>query len=213
MGKPVVEIRKLGALEDYFRRFPALAAQASRLSVNQAARFAARQASKRIRQQVAFARSYIGAAGAASSKIRIKQFASSSNREAIIATRDRPTSLARFATGTPTFGRRPKNARGPRVRIKGSGSLAQVKRGFFVRLRRGVVFTEDEFNLGLAIRLKPGESLQSTQKASPLGGGAYLLYGPSVAQVFDTVREDIAPEVADFAGFEFVRQFRRLTSG
>jgi hypothetical protein len=76
-----------------------------------------------------------------------------------------------------------------------------------------VIFTEDEFNIGLAIRLKPGESLQSTQKASPLGGGAYLLYGPSVAQVFDTVRDDIAPEVADFASFEFARQFRRLSRG
>lgn len=88
-----------------------------------------------------------------------------------------------------------------------------LKRGFFVRLRQGAVLTEDQFNIGLAIRLKKGESLQATQKASPLGGGAYLLYGPSVAQVFGTVREDITPEVADFSAYEFARQFRRLSHG
>lgn len=211
--KPFIELRGLTGLATYFRDFSDVSEQAARLAINSTVRFAARLASKQIRAQVAFSRNYIGAAGDASSKIRIKRYARTGDLSAVIAARDRPTSLARFAMGTPTFGKRPKNSRAPRVRVKTAGGAMPVKRGFFVRLRQGPVLTEDQFNIGLAIRLKKGEALQSTQKASPLGGGAYLLYGPSVAQVFGTVREDIAPEVGDFAAYEFARQFRRLAHG
>ncbi len=211
--KPLIEMRGLPGLATYFKEFSGISEQAARLSINSTARFASRLASKRIREQVAFARSYIGAAGDSTSKVRIKHFAKTNDLSAVVATRDRPTSLARFATSAPTFKRRAKGQRAPRVRVKTGGGMAQLRRGFFVKLRRGVIVSEDQFNIGLAVRLRKGESLQATQKASPLGGGAYLLYGPSVAQVFDTVRDDIAPEVADFAAFEFARQFRRLSRG
>lgn len=210
---PLIELRGLAGLASYFRDFSGISEQAARLSINSTARFAARLASKQVRAQVAFARSYIGAAGDSTSKIRVKQYASSGDLAAVVAARDRPTSLARFATGTPTFGVRGKFSRAPRVQIKTAGGTTVVRRGFFIKLRRGAIVTEDQVNIGLAIRLKKGETLQATQKASPLGGGAYLLYGPSVAQVFDTVRDDIAPDVADFASFEFARQFRRLSHG
>jgi len=211
--KSVIEFRGLTGLASYFKDFSDISEQAARLSINGAASFASRLASKRIRAQVAFSRSYIGAAGTATSKIRIKKFARGGDIEAIIATRDRATSLARFALGTPSFGRKLKNARSPRVKVKTGGGITTLKNGFFMKLRKGVILTDDSFNIGLAVRLKKGEKLQSSQKASPLGGGAYLLYGPSVAQVFDSVREDIAPEVAEFATFEFARQFRRLSHG
>lgn len=213
MSKPLVELRGLSGLASYFKDFSGLSAQAARLAINSSATFGSRLASKRVRGQVAFARSYIGAAGTPGSKIRISKFARTGDVEAIIASRDRPTSLARFALGSPSFGPRKKNIRAPRVRVKTAGGATLVKRGFFLRLRRGVIVSEDQFNIGLAVRLKKGETLQASQKASPLGGGAYLLYGPSVAQVFDTVRDDISPEVADFAAFEFARQFRRLSRG
>jgi hypothetical protein len=210
---PLIELRGLAGLASYFRDFSGLSEQAARLAINSTARFASSLASKRVRMQVAFARSYIGAAGDPSAKIRIKQYASSGDLTAVVAARDRPTSLARFALGTPTFGKRPKNSRAPTVRVKTAGGSMLVKRGFFIKLRRGAMVNQDQFNIGLAIRLKKGETLQATQAASPLGGGAYLLYGPSVAQVFDTVRDDIAPEVADFSAYEFARQFRRLSHG
>jgi hypothetical protein len=208
-----VEFRGLDVLVSYFREFPELSAVAARLAINASSRHAARLASKHIRAQVAFSRSYLGAAGAPDSKIRIRKFARGGDLEAIISARDRPTSLARFATGTPHFGRRPKGAQAPRVRVKTGGRSVQLKRGFYLRLKRGPILTEDAFNIGLAVRLKKGEELQASMKASPLGGGAYLLYGPSVAQVFDTVRDDIAPEVADYAAQEFLRQFRRASRG
>lgn len=213
MNKPLIQFRGLEAVASYFKDFPRESEAAARLAINGAARFASRLASKRVRDQVAFSRSYIGAAGSSNSKIRIKKFAKGADIEAVIAARDRPTSLARFASGSPYFGRRPKGMRGPRVRVQTGGAVTTMKRGFFVRLKRGPVLTEDQFNVGLAVRLKAGEKMQSTQKASPLGGGAYLLYGPSVAQVFDTVRGDIADEVARYAAAEFVRQFRRAARG
>jgi hypothetical protein len=211
--KPFIEMRGLAGLATYFRDFSGLSEQAARLAINSTVRFGARLASKRVRDQVAFARSYIGAAGEPSSKVRIKHYASAGDLAAVIAVQDRPTSLARFATGTPSFGKRAKHTRAPRVKVKTGGGATLLRRAFFVKLSRGAMLTEDQFNIGLAIRLKKGESLQATQKASPLGGGAYLLYGPSVAQVFDTVRDDIAPELADYSAYEFARQFRRLTRG
>lgn len=205
-----VEFRGLDQLESYFRDFPDLANAAARLSINSASRYAARLASKHVRAQVAFKRSYIGAAGEHDSKIRIKKFASSNDLEAVIAALDRPTSLARFSVSKPSFGR-PKSP--PRVRVKTGGGTKAIKKGFFVRLKRGKQLTEDHFNIGLAVRLKEGEKIQGSQRAKALGGGVYLLYGPSVAQVFNTVREDIAPGVADFSAQEFFRQFGRLARG
>ena len=212
MSRPLIELRGLAAADSYFREFPKLANTAARLTVNSSARFGARLTSKIVRSQVAFARNYIGAAGAVGSKIRIKKFAGGNDLEAVIASLDRPTSLARFATGTPTFGKRVRGGRGPAVRIK-TGSK-NLKRAFFVKLKRGAVLTDEGFNIGLAIRLPKGQKPDASQKASPLGGGAYLLYGPSVAQVFDTSMDrDISPSVADFASVEFFRQFARLTRG
>jgi hypothetical protein len=99
------------------------------------------------------------------------------------------------------------------VKVKASGGVVQLRKAFYVKLRRGPTLTEDQFNIGLAVRLKKGESLQATIAASPLGGGAYLLYGPSVAQVFSTVREDIAGDVADYQAGQFLRQFERASRG
>lgn len=208
-----IEIRGLRELRSYFQQFPQQAAIAARLAINATTRHAARLASKSIRDQVAFSRSYLGAADRPDSKIRISKYARGGDLEAVITTRDRPTSLARFALGSPSFGRRVKGQRGPRVRVKTGGASQTLKRGFYIKLKRGAELNEDAFNLGLAVRLKKGEALAKSQKATPLGGGAYLLYGPSVAQVFDTVRSDIAPAVADFSAAEFLRQFRRASRG
>lgn len=209
--KPLIEVRGLDGLASYFKDFPDLSQKAARLAINASARYASRVASKRIREQVAFKRSYLGEAGSANAKIQIK-YASGNDISAVVLARDRPTSLARFAVGTPTFGRRKKGTRPPGVRVKTGGGVQRLKNGFYVRLNRGPIFTVDHFNLGLAVRLKEGEPKPSP-KASPLGGGTYLLYGPSVAQVFDTVREDIAPEVGDYVRMEFLRQFERLARG
>jgi hypothetical protein len=93
-----------------------------------------------------------------------------------------------------------------RVQIK-RGSRVKLPRAFLINLRGG--------NIGLAIRLRPGETLQHTIGAKlirtgPLAGVA-LLYGPSVEQVFRTVAEDISPELMSRLQTEFLRQFSRLS--
>jgi len=130
----------------------------------------------------------------------------------VILARKRATSLARFAApGTP-LGLR-----------KGSSVTVQVKRGsrtvlrnaWLVRLRRGASMSEDNFNVGLAVRLKPGESLgnkKSAHKSWLIPNQVALLYGPSVNQVFDDVAESQGPEILNLVATEFFRQFDRLAT-
>ena len=66
-------------------------------------------------------------------------------------------------------------------------------------------------NLGVAIRLKPGEVVHNKKVMQRISGNLYLLFGPSISQVFSTVREDISPETLDFAETEFLRQLDRLS--
>jgi hypothetical protein len=64
--------------------------------------------------------------------------------------------------------------------------------------------------LGLAVRLKPGEVPNFKRKdGNPLEifPNVYLLYGPSVAQAFDLVAKEIAPDVTSELAKEFQRQF------
>jgi hypothetical protein len=203
-----VKLRGLEDLEKYFEGFPAASREAAKLAVNDAARYGARRGSEAIRREVAFSRTYIGDASNASARLRITRVAQGGDMEAVIGARSEPTSLARFASGTPTFGRR---ARGPRVKVKTSGPSKTIKGGFFMKLKRGDG-SGDGFNIGLAIRLKPGERVRNKAQMKSIGKGLYLLYGPSVDQVFSTVREEIADDIASHMQIEFLRQFTRLTA-
>jgi hypothetical protein len=79
-----------------------------------------------------------------------------------------------------------------------------------MRLRRGKSIEGDSFNIGLAIRLKPGETIRNKREMVAFSKGLYLLYGPSVGQVFDDVAIDMEPMLSDRMEDEFVRQFNRL---
>lgn len=85
-----------------------------------------------------------------------------------------------------------------------------MKKAFFIRLPQGSQMTETQFNLGLAIRLKPGEALMNKVQAVRMASGLYLLYGPSVDQVFRAndgggVASDRAPYLAQRLENEFLR--------
>jgi hypothetical protein len=169
--------------------------RASVLAVNRGARDGRALGARQIREEVNYSRGYLsGAEG----RLAIAQRATTSNPEAIIRGRDRPTSLARFATSPVRFGRQ----HGVRVRVATQGSATTLRSGFFIRLRNS--------NVGLAVRLKKGESLIGSQAAKQLENGVWLLYGPSVDQVFQGVAADIVDEVGDIAASEFIRQFERL---
>jgi hypothetical protein len=164
-------------------------------AVNKATDRARTSSSKLMREQVDFPARYLSGQDG---RLEITQRATEGNLEAAITGRFRPTSLARFArSGTPG-----KN--GVRVEVA-PGFAKLMRRAFLIRLRAGTADLDTKSNLGLAIRLKPGETIQNKKKAVQLKNGLVLLYGPSVDQVFRTVASDVAPETADFLEAEFLR--------
>lgn len=197
-------------LEDlvaYLGERPAVARRAARLAINDTAR---RKAVPRLRKavqaEVNFPTGYVN-------KDRLDQTkqATDGNLTAVITARFRPTSLARFAGGQSFDGAR--RTGGVRVRVKRGGAV-RLPGAFFVRLRRGGD-TSDGFNVGLAIRLKPGQRLKGRKKGGAsvqLAPNLYLLYGPSVDQVFRDVAVAESAAVASDLETEFIRQWVRLNA-
>jgi hypothetical protein len=203
----VIETRGLEQLNALFEQLPEVAEQAARLAVNDTARFARRLASKKIRDEVAFRPRYLG--NDDEGALSIAKYASTADDDAVVRGRNDARSLASFATNRPAFGK-------PGVKVRVSpGKTQTMDRAFLMRLRRGTNDIDAEnYNKGLAIRLKKGERVANKKQMKAIGSsGLYLLYGPSVAQVFDDVAVEMQPEVADYLVTEFVRQFERLSSG
>ena len=161
-------------------------------AVNDAADFARTRSSTLMRQQVNFPASYLQGQR---SRLNVTQRASKSNPEAVITGRQRPTSLARFATSTK------KSRQGVRVVVK-PGRSQLIPNSFLMPLKSG---NEPGGNLGLAVRVKRGQSPRGAFKPTRINDRLWLLYGPSVDQVFKTVREDVAPDTAARMQQEFLR--------
>jgi hypothetical protein len=181
---------------------PADIATAARQAVNATLTRARTDAAREMMRQVNFPARYLtGEQG----KLVINKRATNASLEGSIIGRHRPTSLARFSTsGAP-------NKAGVRVQVK-PGFARFLPRSFLIRLRAGTASVETKSNLGLAIRLRPGETIKNKKHVVKMSGGLYLLYGPSVDQVFSTVAEDVAPSAAAFLEDEFSR-LMELTNG
>lgn len=136
-------------------------------------------------------------------RLYVSQQATTGALEGRITARTRATSLAQFVQGTPSRGS------GVVVEVQ-PGRSRFMKRAFLIRLRAGRGDVDTKFNMGLAIRLRPGEKLQNKVTARRMEKGLYLLYGPSVDQVFRArdgsgVASDIAPKLATVLEREFLR--------
>lgn len=136
-------------------------------------------------------------------RIFVKRKAYNNRLEAVIASRSRPTSLARFARSGVV------GKAGVTVSV-GRGNSTRMDRAFLIRLRAGKAPTGESSNLGLAIRLGKDERIANKKiQAKAFGGGLYLLYGPSVNQVMRTVADDKSPAILDAVWEEFLRQMNR----
>lgn len=169
-------------------------------AINKVARDQRVDAARRITDQVNFPKSYVSPSGG---RLVVSQQAQRTSLEARITARGRPTSLARFTRGSPARGT------GVTVEVK-PGQSSYMRRAFLIRLPQGSTLTDSRANLGLAIRLRPGERLQNKVQQVKLDKGLYLLYGPSVQQVFldnagKGVADDIADPTADYLEAEFAR--------
>ena len=95
-----------------------------------------------------------------------------------------------------------------------NGQSAYLRSAWLVRLRKGASLTEDNYNVGLAVRVKPGDTIagkhsKHTAWLNPEHTVA-LLYGPSVDQVFRDVADDNGPKLLNLVANEFFRNFERL---
>jgi len=137
-----------------------------------------------MRQEIAFSASYLR------DKLTITKKATQSSLEAVISGRDRPTSLARFVTSGKL------RQAGVTVQVK-PGKTEELDGAFLIQLKNG--------NRGLAVRLGPGKTLANSRRAKKLSDNVYLLYGPSVDQVFKGVAGNEAPQALAFLEREFLR--------
>lgn len=188
-----VEADLLGGIDSKTRRLKAVQA------INKITRDARSMAAKQIRAEINFPGNYVNG-----QRLRVSKQAQSSSLEARITASGRATSLARFIKG----GAR-KGQRGVMLEV-GKGNARFNKRMFVIPLRQGNAFTDTKYNLGLAIRLRAGETLNNKVNARKIENGLYLLYGPSVYQVFrgndgEGVANDIGPTVAKRLESEFLR--------
>jgi len=163
-------------------------------AINTTARRYRTQAAREMRQQIAFPARYL--TGAQSGRLRVARFASPEALSATIRGRDRPTSLATFVKGPRRHG-----VKSPTVEV-GTGTREKLNRAFLMNLRSG--------NLGLAVRLAPGEKIDNKREMVQIVNGLYLLYGPSVDQVFRQVAADVSDDAADFLEQEFTRMSEAL---
>lgn len=192
-----VSTQGLSGYRELLAAMPVQTRQAARLAINTAARRGRAEGSRLIRGQVNFTASYLNLPG----RFQISRFATVQEPTAVISARTEPTSLSRFASQA-TRGGKPA---GLRIGIKRGGAKPVLRSAFFIHLRG---------NQGVAVRQAVVDKL-NLRRAGISGRaskrGYILLYGPSVDQVFRTVREDMLPELSDFTNTEFLRQYSRLS--
>lgn len=189
----------VGGLKDYFDALPDRAEESMKLAINSViTRSGLKSFRDSINLQVAFPAGYL-----AGDRLEVTKKAYKGSLEGVITARSRATSLARFA--------RASNSRGVQVRVN-PGSSRFMTGAFLMRLRSGASLTEDNYNVGLAIRLKPGEIVRGKRVQSVVQADhtLQLLYGPSVDQVFGDVADEESPTIADQVETEFFRNFARL---
>jgi hypothetical protein len=200
----LVEIEGLSDAALYFKTVPEISAKAASLAINQTLqRGGLNLARKTIEEEIAFPKGYL-----TGDRLAPKKFAKPNNLEGSIVARKRATSLARFAQGQPL------NKPGISVRVGRDAGTTVLRGAWLVRLRQGASLTQDQYNVGLAVRVKPGDKLRNKKmehKSWLVPGRVALLYGPSVDQVFRQVADEISMPVADLVAAEFFRQFERLS--
>ena len=151
--------------------------------------------SKLVRQRVNFPASYLAPSGG---RLIVKDRATNGKLSVRIEGRDRPTSLARFATAAAS--NKPGRA-GVKVRVK-PGFARYMPRAFIITLKNG--------NQGLAVR---GKRPAGAYKPTQMRNGLWLLYGPSVDQVLQGVtngERGVFKEIEGWAAEQLEAEFWRL---
>lgn len=196
-----IETKGLDAFDSLLRSLGDAVVPSAASAINDTAAFARTLGSKKIRQRFNFKAGYL------QGKLGVTRRASTGELEAVVTGQDRPTSLARFAQGSPRFG---KQRTPPRVRVTTAGGTQEIRNGFFMRLRRGSsAVTAENSNVGIAVRLAEGERVRNKNQMVPIGGNLYLLYGPSVGQIYRTEAEKTVDQVSEHLAQRFAHYVER----
>lgn len=191
-----VVIEGLDGIKD-IEALPDKARRAAFQAINKTADRARTAGARRILEQVNLPPSYLNPS---QGRLTVAERARTDSLEARVRGRQRATSLARFVVGDS----RPGDKAGLNVKIKAGGGARRLERAFLIRLRAGSASLDTKSNMGLAVRTS-GEKPRTAYKPLLIGKNLWLLYGPSVDQVWNTVRDDITPETADYLEREFLR--------
>lgn len=193
-------------LKQYFDQLPERTAQAMQMAINTVStRTGMTLIKKNMLDEIAFPGGYLNA-----DRLKVTKKATRTRLESTITGRKRATSLARFVTGGAVVNS--KRRAGVSVRVK-RGKTTYLKNAFLVRLKKGASLSEDNYNIGLAVRLSAGEALankRTQHKSWLVPNRVALLYGPSVDQVFSEVADKVSPKIADLVAAEFFRNFEKL---
>lgn len=194
-GVFVEGLANLKILED----LPADILEAAKRAVNDTVRRSRPAAAKEMEKRVNFPRGYLTGEGG---RLTIPKYATDTSLSAILRGRDRPTSLARFIIGGAKQRKRGEASSGVTVEVK-PGLARRLPRAFAIKLRNN--------NFGLAVRTSSGRKPTNASSPKEIAPGLWLLYGPSVDQVFGYVREEIVPDMEDYLEEQFRRQLDLLT--
>lgn len=174
MADFAVVVEGLESLEDIANLSSQIKLKAAQ-AINRVTRDGRSMIAMQIEREVNFGPGYLAPS---KKKLYVAKQAQRGDLEGIIRASSSPSSLARFTQGSFT----PSARGGVTVRV---GSKSQtLRRAFLIKLRSGSSGIETKFNLGLALRLRPGEKLKNKRFTRQISSGLYLLYGPSVDQVF-----------------------------
>lgn len=172
-------------LQGEIEEIPENIRRAAMRAVNKTADRARAASAREMRNQVNFPARYLSSEG----RLQVTRKASLNNLEAVVTGRQAPTSLARFVQGTP------KRGQGVRVEVK-PGAARYMRRAFLMKLKNN--------NVGLALRTSGGPP-KGAYKPKKINENLWLVYGPSVDQIFRTVADDVSEPMADYLEGEFTR--------
>lgn len=169
------------AIKQYGSEFEPALLEAARISINDTARWALKFFRDDMYRRVNFPAGYLEK----EDRLSISRFASNSKLEADIFSRSEPTSLARFAVDAG-------NNQGIMVNVKRGSMPKRIRKGFIFGLKSGDV---RKGNTGLVIRSEGKPSGAYKPKELRQFPNLWLVYGPSVYQVFRMSMDRYQPEV------------------
>lgn len=201
-----VDLAAVIGLEDFLGDVPDITRRSMSIAMNDTLKGPGLAEYRRgIEDEINFPNGYVSG-----DRLAVEKKASPDNLVASIVGRQRPTSLARFATTGVIGGKG-----GVSVRVAKGGGSKTFKKGFLVRLNAGAGISGDNYNVGLAVRLDASTHLNKKDQSRMvhLDRNVVLLYGPSIDQVLRTsVADEKTPGVVTEITTQFYRQFARLAN-